>query len=79
MSLMVHGFWQEGSSNDQLHDKLEQALQEVESSNRKAFEESDRRVKAEINAAGAMRRVMSSAILPLFPLFYVLFFAPRTE
>ncbi|GMI73611.1 hypothetical protein like AT2G45910 [Hibiscus trionum] len=48
---------EEGSRNDQLFDQLEQALQEVESSNRKAFEESDRRVKAEMNAARAMRQV----------------------
>ncbi|XP_039047994.1 U-box domain-containing protein 33-like isoform X2 [Hibiscus syriacus] len=47
---------EEGSSNDQLFDQLEQALQEAESSNRKAFEESDKRVKAEMNAARAMRQ-----------------------
>ncbi|GMJ00916.1 hypothetical protein like AT2G45910 [Hibiscus trionum] len=49
-------FGEEGSSNDQLFDQLEQALQEVESSNRKAFQESERRVKAEMNAARAMRQ-----------------------
>lgn len=58
--------WQEGSSNDHLFDQLEQALKEAESSNRKAFEESDRRVKAEMNATRAMRQVMSSAIQALF-------------
>ncbi|MBA0671135.1 hypothetical protein Goklo_024877 [Gossypium klotzschianum] len=46
----------EGSSNDQLFDRLEQALKEAESSNQKAFEESDRRVKAEMNATRAMRQ-----------------------
>ncbi|XWS46103.1 hypothetical protein CRYUN_Cryun14cG0034700 [Craigia yunnanensis] len=46
----------EGSTNEQLYDQLEQALQETESSNRKAFEESERRVKAEMNAARAMRQ-----------------------
>ncbi|KAK8557912.1 hypothetical protein V6N13_008740 [Hibiscus sabdariffa] len=50
-------YGEEGSSNDQIFDQLEQALQEVESSNRKAFEESERRVKAEMNAARAMRQV----------------------
>lgn len=58
--------WQEGSSNDQLFDRLEQALKEAESSNQKAFEESDRRVKAEMNATRAMRQVMSSAFQALF-------------
>lgn len=62
MSLIVHGFWQEGSSNDQLYDQLEQALQEVESLNRKASEESERRVKAEMNTVRAMRQVTSSAL-----------------
>lgn len=47
---------EEGSSNDQLFDRLEQALKEAESSNQKAFEESDRRVKAEMNATRAMRQ-----------------------
>ncbi|KAH1130096.1 hypothetical protein J1N35_001474 [Gossypium stocksii] len=46
----------EGSSNDQLFDRLEQALKEAESSNQKAYEESDRRVKAEMNATRAMRQ-----------------------
>ncbi|KAE8709412.1 U-box domain-containing protein 33, putative isoform 2 [Hibiscus syriacus] len=50
------GSGEEGSSNDQLFDQLEQALQEVESSNRKAFEESDKCVKAEMNATLAMRQ-----------------------
>lgn len=69
MSLLVHGFWQEGSGNDQLFDQLEQALQEAETSNRKAYEESNRRVKAEMDAVRAMRQVMSFEILPLLPLF----------
>ncbi|MBA0790865.1 hypothetical protein Gohar_015482, partial [Gossypium harknessii] len=47
---------EEGSSSDQLFDRLEQALKEAESSNQKAFEESDRRVKAEMNATRAMRQ-----------------------
>ncbi|XVF33321.1 hypothetical protein REPUB_Repub17cG0158400 [Reevesia pubescens] len=47
---------EEGSSNDQLYDQLEQALQEAESSNRKAFEESERRVKAEMNAVRVTRQ-----------------------
>ncbi|XVF73178.1 hypothetical protein PTKIN_Ptkin12aG0180300 [Pterospermum kingtungense] len=47
---------EEGSSNDQLYEQLEQALQEVESSNKKASEESERRVKAELNAVRAMRQ-----------------------
>ncbi|OMP00409.1 hypothetical protein COLO4_12718 [Corchorus olitorius] len=46
----------EGSSNDQIYDQLEQALQEAETSNRKAFEESERRIKAEMNAVNAMRQ-----------------------
>lgn len=43
-------------------DQLEQALQEVESLNRKASEESERRVKAEMNTVRAMRQVTSSAL-----------------
>ncbi|KAK6260671.1 hypothetical protein SCA6_015145 [Theobroma cacao] len=46
----------EGSGNDQLFDQLEQALQEAETSNRKAYEESNRRVKAEMDAVRAMRQ-----------------------
>ena len=74
-------FWQEGGTNEQLYDQLEQALQETESSNRKAFEESERRIKAEMNAARDMRQVISFGIHPFFPLFYEdgLLFAPRTK
>ncbi|XP_022757364.1 U-box domain-containing protein 33-like isoform X2 [Durio zibethinus] len=43
-------------SSDHLYDQLEKALQEAESSNRKAFEESEGRVKAEMNAVRAMRQ-----------------------
>ncbi|XVE77150.1 hypothetical protein DITRI_Ditri13aG0038300 [Diplodiscus trichospermus] len=46
----------ERSSNEQLYDQLEQALKEAESSNRKAFEESERRIKVEIDAVRAMRQ-----------------------
>ncbi|XVF22539.1 hypothetical protein REPUB_Repub12eG0180900 [Reevesia pubescens] len=46
----------EGSSNDQLFDKLEQALLNAQKSHQEAFEVLDKRVKAEKNALNAVMR-----------------------
>ena len=63
MSDMVYEFSQEESSNDQLFDKLEQALLDAEKSNGEAFEELERRVKAEKNA---LNTIIRQVVSPLF-------------
>ncbi|XVE73859.1 hypothetical protein DITRI_Ditri11bG0152100 [Diplodiscus trichospermus] len=55
-SQMVYEFPPEESSDDQLFDKLGQALLDAEKSNQEASEELDRRIKAEKKALNAVMR-----------------------
>ena len=75
---MVHEFWQEGSSDDQLLDQLQQAQEEAGKWRREAYEEANRREKAEKAVIEATRKVKLFALKQFF-IFYFTYHFILTE